>query len=347
MPWPTLSTMGVDLGDLVPKRTVSLEDLRGRTVAVDAHNTIYQFLSIIRQPDGTPLKDRQGRVTSHLSGLLYRTANLAEAGIQPVFVFDGEPPDLKAEEIQRRRERKEQAEEARQAALERGDTETAYTKATQTSSLTGEMVGQSQRLLEALGIPWVQAPQEGEAQAAHMAERGDVWAAASQDLDSLLLGAPRLLRNITVTGRRKLPGKDRYVTVEPEVITLEDVLEALELTREQLVDVGILVGTDFNDGVHGVGPKTGLDLLREHGSLEAALTELDETVEHAEAIRRLFLEPEVTDDVDLAWDPPDEEAVVALLHGEHDFSEDRVRSTVDRFRKLQDHMKQRSLDQFF
>lgn len=343
------SAMGVDLGDLVSADPITFEDLRGRVVVVDAANTLYQFLSIIRRPDGTPLQDRQGRTTSHLSGLLYRTANLAEAGIQPVFVFDGEPPDLKAAEIARRRERKEEAEEERQAALERGDTETAYTKATQTASLTGEMIQGSKALLDALGMPWVDAPEEGEAQAARMVREGDAYAAASQDYDALLLGVPRLVRNLTLEGRRKLPGKDEYVEIEPEEVLLEAVLEDLDATREDLVTAAILMGTDFNDGVEGIGPKRGIAIAREAGSLEEALREAGSDLEpaRAEAIRDLFLDPATTDDYDLAWEEVDEEAVVELLHGRHDFSEDRVRSTFGKYHALQDHMQQESLDSFF
>jgi flap endonuclease-1 len=340
--------MGVDLGELVDPQPITFRDLRGRVVAVDAANTLYQFLSIIRQPDGTPLQDSQGRTTSHLSGLLYRTANLAEAGIQPVFVFDGEPPDLKAEEIARRRERKEQAEEERQAALERGDTETAFTKATQTASLTDEMIEGAKTLLDGLGMPWIDAPEEGEAQAAYMVRQADAWGTSSQDYDALLLGAPRLVRNLTLEGRRKLPGKDEYVEITPERVDLDDVLEDLDASREGLVTAAILMGSDFNDGVDGIGPNRGIRIAREAPDLEAALEEAgsDLDLARAEAIRDLFLEPEVTDDYDLAWDPVDEEDVVAFLHGRHDFSEDRVRSTFEKYDALQDHMQQESLDSF-
>lgn len=339
--------MGVDLGDLVPAAPRRLTDFKGKIVAIDAYNTLYQFLSIIRQPDGTPLKDAQGRVTSHLAGLLYRTANLAEAGVRPVYVFDGAPSPLKFRTLDERRARKEQATREYEEAKAAGDTARAFSKAQQTSRLGSEMIGQAQRLLDGLGVPWLRAPGEGEAQAAHMAAKGDVWAASSQDFDALLLGAPLLVRNLTVTGRRKLPGKSVWVDVEPELIELGPGLQSLGLSREQLVDVGILVGTDFNDGVKGVGPKRALKLVKEHGTLERVLAHLKADVEAKDEVRGLFLHPAVTDDYSLKFGTVDEEAVVDILVREHGFSKDRVTATFPRYRQLGEVLKQRSLDAFF
>ncbi|HEX2021565.1 MAG TPA: flap endonuclease-1 [Candidatus Thermoplasmatota archaeon] len=339
--------MGVDLSDVVPRVERRLEDFQGKTIAIDGQNALYQFLSSIRQPDGTPLKDRKGRVTSHLSGLLYRTANLVEAGIRPVYVFDGRPPELKRATIEERRERKAKAEAEMQEALEEGDTARAFSKAQQTSHLSREMVEESKQLLAALGIPAVQAPGEGEAQAAHMAARGHVWAASSQDYDALLFGAPRLVRNLAVTGKRKLPGKSIWVDVSPEVVELESVLKELGVTREQLVDAGILVGTDFDPGVKGVGPKRAVKLVRDKGLLVDVLTFLEADVPEADQIREIFLKPEVADGYDLAFRPLDEARVRDLLVREHDFGEDRVKATFPRYAKLHEALKQRSLDAFF
>jgi flap endonuclease-1 len=339
--------MGVDLSDVVPRAARKLEDLQGKIVAVDAYNALYQFLSSIRQPDGTPLKDRRGGVTSHLSGLLYRTASLAEAGIRPVYVFDGKPPELKRATIEERKERKVKAEAELAEAIEAGDTERAYTKAQQTSYLSPEMVGEAKRLLDALGVPWIQAPGEGEAQAAHMAAKGDAWAASSQDYDAILFGAPRLVRNMAVTGKRKLPGKSIWVDVEPELIELDAVLEELKLTREQLVAVGILVGTDFDPGVKGVGPKRAVKIVRDKGTLVDALASLEADIPYAEQIRDIFLKPDVTDDYSIKFKTVDEAAVKATLCADHDFSEDRVKATFPRYAKLHEAMKQRSLDAFF
>lgn len=325
--------MGVDLADIIPEQPTTLDNLGSKVLAVDAYNALYQFLAIIRQQDGTPLKDRHGRVTSHLSGLLYRTTHLAEKGIRLVFVFDGKPPELKEMEIRRRRQVKEEATVRYERALKEGKIEEARTYTQATSSLKDLMVEDSKKLLDALGIAWIQAPSEGEAQAAFVASRGEVWGVASQDHDSLLFGAPRMVKNLAITGRRKLPRRDAYVEVEPLLIELADTLEGLSLTREQLVDVGILIGTDFNpDGVKGVGPKTAVKLIQEYRNLETVMANNPEIKiqPSPETIRRIFLQPNVTTEYSLKWSKPDEEKVISFLCGERDFSEDRVRKAVAR-----------------
>lgn len=345
--------MGVNLGDLVPRREISLEELSGKSVAIDAYNALYQFLSIIRQPTGEPLMDRSGRITSHLSGLLYRTANLVERGIKVVYVFDGTPPSLKEAEIQRRMQTREEAAVKYEEARRRGDLEEARIYAQATSRLKDEMVEDAKRLLTLLGVPWVQAPSEGEAQAAYLAAKGHVWASASQDYDSLLFGAPRLVRNLTITGRRKLPRKNVYVEVNPEIVELDDVLSQLGIGREQLVDIGILIGTDYNpDGVKGVGPKTAHKLILENGSLErleAALKAKGGSLPaNWRQIREFFLNPEVTSDFKVEWREPDVEEVVAFLCGERDFSEDRVRNALEKFRIGMGELKaKKTLDSWF
>lgn len=325
--------MGVDLSDIIPKRKIELEELGGRILAVDAYNTLYQFLAIIRQPDGTPLMDHQGRVTSHLSGILYRTSNLAELGVKLVYVFDGEPPELKEMEIRRRVQVKEEATVHYEKALKEGRVEDARKYAQATSRLKDRMVEDAKRLLTAMGLPFVQAPSEGEAQAAVMAARGDVWAVVSQDHDSLLFGAPAMVKNLTISGRRKLPRRDTYVEVEPELIDLQQALSELRLTREQIVDLGILIGTDFNpDGVKGIGPKTALKLIKEHGSLERVHSASPEVAipENLDQIRRIFLDPKVTNQYELKFGPPRVDEIVRFLCGERDFSEDRVRKAVEK-----------------
>jgi flap endonuclease-1 len=328
--------LGVNLRDLVPKTTVKLEDLSGKSIAIDAYNALYQFLAIIRQPDGTPLKDNLGRVTSHLSGLLYRTSNLVEMGIKPIYVFDGIPPTLKEVEIKRRMRVKEEAAVRYEQALKAGKTEEARMYAQATSHLKDYMAEDSKKLLDLMGIPWIQAPSEGEAQAAHLARRGDADYCASQDYDSLLFGAPKLLRNVTISGRRKLPSKNIYVEIVPEVVELEQVLKECGITYEQLIDVGILIGTDFNpDGIKGLGPKTALKLIKEHGSLESALPHLKNAEFPAEPqrIREIFLKPRTIDSYRIEWREPDVEGVVTFICKERDFSEDRVRKTLERMQK--------------
>jgi flap endonuclease-1 len=325
--------LGVNLRDIVPRTQVNLADLGGKSVAIDAYNALYQFLAIIRQPDGTPLKDSTGKVTSHLSGLLYRTSNLVEMGIKPIYVFDGVPPVLKAAEIQRRREVKVEAAIHYERAVAKGDMVKARMFAQATASLKDYMKDDAKRVLDLMGLPWVQAPSEGEAQAAYMTRRGDADYCASQDYDSLLFGAPLLLRNVTISGRRKLPRKNVYVDIVPEVIALDNVLKQCGITHEQLIDVGILIGTDFNpDGIKGLGPKTALKLIKEHGTLENALPYIKnaEFPHPPESIREVFLRPAVTDNYKVEWREPNVEGIVDFLCRQKDFSEDRVRKALER-----------------
>ncbi len=227
--------MGVDISDILPRREVELADIAGKTVAMDAHVVIYQFLSIIRQPDGKPLKNRRGQVTSHLSGLLYRLTNLVEGDIRPVMVFDGKPSEFKAATIKVRQEIKEKAQVEYEKALAEGDEVAAFKYAQATTRVTQDVKEQSRHLLELMGIPWLQAPSEGEAQAAQLVREGAADMAGSQDYDALVFGTPVLLRNVTVTGRRKLPGHIAYVEVKPEIMELQASLDSLEITAEQLV----------------------------------------------------------------------------------------------------------------
>jgi flap endonuclease-1 len=343
--------MGVDLGELFTKEPCAFEDFKNRVIAIDGYNVLHQFLAIIRQRDGTPLKDAQGRITSHLSGLFYRTANMVEARIRPVFVFDGVPHPLKARTIQQRKERKEQAEKAWKEALERGDLETAKSKASQTSRVTEEILQQSKDLLEALGIPYIQAPSEGEAQASYLVSKGDAYAVGSQDFDCLLFGSPILVRNLTSSERRKLPGKNAYTTVHPEAIRLQPGLKALEVTREQLVDIAILIGTDFNGGIKGFGPKKSLQLIKKTGCLEKALETIPELGQNLpqqeiETIRRIFLKPDVTDEYTVQWSTPDPSRVLHIMCDEHQFSRERVEPILEKFSFLTHLGKQRNLFDF-
>jgi flap endonuclease-1 len=340
--------VGVDLSDILTRATRELADFAGEVIAVDAFNTLYQFLATIRGPDGTPLKDSEGRVTSHLSGLLYRNTSFLEAGIKPIYIFDGEPPVLKQRTIDARRARKEQAEREYKEALARGDLETARSKAQQTSRLEPGMVEEAKEALAALGIPVVQAPSEGEAQASAMVAAGSATAVGSQDFDCMLFGAPRLARNMAVSGRRKLPGREAYVTVVPEVFDLKANLEALSLSRTQLIDIGILVGTDFNEGVKGYGPKKALKLIKEHHKLEAACAAKGiEVPAYADEIRKFFLDPPVTPEVHPEWRAPDYDRVTALFVDKHQFSRQRVELALAKVRGVASARQQRNLDAFF
>lgn len=322
--------MGVNLSDLVNFHEMEPEQLRGKMVAIDAFNAIYQFLSVIRQPDGTPLKDGKGRVTSHLAGLLSRNANLIEMGMRPIYVFDGIPSRLKDATIRERGERRAKASQEWKEAVQAGETEKAFSKATQSSKITNEIVESSRTLLVHLGIPIVQAPGEGEAQAAYMAEKGDVWAASSQDFDSLLFGAPRLLKNLTLAGRRKMPGRNEYRDIKMEMVELTEVLGHLKITREQLIDVCIMMGTDFNEGIRGIGPKKGLKLILEHGSFENAVASLGKEMPEYDQVRDIFLRCERTDEYSLQARGVDRQKAMDMLVGDYDFSEQRVGNALDR-----------------
>ncbi len=327
--------MGVNLTPIIEKRVVTLEDLRGGSFAVDGFVVLHQFLALVRARDGQPLMDARGRTTSHLVGLAFRTTRLiADYGMKLAFVFDGRPPQLKRAEIEKRREIRAKFEEEYREAVAAGDYKTAMSKAVMTGRLTSEGVADAKRLLDLLGIPWVQAPSEGEAQAAYMAARGDVWASNSQDYDSLLFGAPRLVRYITIQGEEWLPSKGRARKLQPEIIELENLLGVLQLSREQLIDLGILVGTDFNRGIRGIGPKTALKLLRKHGRLEQLPTEIREQLPgEVEAIRDLYLHPPATDNYSLDEKPVQEEELIRFLCDERSFSRERVETVIARMRR--------------
>jgi flap endonuclease-1 len=284
--------------------------------------------------------DREGRVTSHLSGLFFRTVNFIEKGIRPVFIFDGVPPDFKTATIEQRRETRRVAGEKWQEALEAGDIEEAYKQARSSSRVDEEVIQSSKSLLRLMGIPAVDAPSEGEAQAAFMAARGDVSYPVSQDYDSLLFGAPVLVRNMTVSGKRKF--RNRTLTVRPEKIVLREVLEGLAITREQLVEIGILIGTDFNEGIRGVGAKTALKIVQRDAF--AATAEEKMTGFDPGPVREFFLHPPVTADYDLAWTPPDEGGILEMLCEGYDFSPERVSGSLE---KIAGKRGQKTLDQWF
>jgi flap endonuclease-1 len=324
--------VGVLLTPIVVKETVALDDLRGRRLAVDAHGELYQFLALIRLPDGTPLRDSHGRVTSHLSGLFYRTTRLvADFALQLVFVFDGYPPVQKTAEISRRRAVRERYEREAAEARRAGDLATAYSKSTMSSRLTTGMIADAKELLRLMGLPVVQAPSEAEAQAAYMAQRGDVWAAASKDYDSLLFGAPRLVRFMTISGREFLPSQGTFRPITPELIDLSRMLDTLGITRAQLIDLGLLVGTDFHPGVKGIGPKKALALVSRHGSLERMAPEIrDAFGPDLDRLRRIYLTPEVRDAYSVAAGRCDVEAVVRFLSDERAFGRERVIAALER-----------------
>jgi flap endonuclease-1 len=323
--------MGVNLSELVRGRQIELSDLNGRMIAIDAYNSIYAFLSIIRDRfTGETLRDSKGRVTSHLSGLFYRTTNLIENGIDPIFVFDGKPPAFKRKTSEMRNAIKKEAEEKLEKARDEGDIEAVRRYAQATSRLTGDMINDAKRLLELMGIPVVQAPSEGEAQAAHMANQGVVWASSSQDMDSLLFGANRMVRNLTVSGRKKVARKEDYVEVKPEIIELAGVLSGLGLTREQMIMIGMLIGTDYNPGgVKGIGPKTALKLVKDKRDFDAIFSQVKWDADAgAKEILDFFMNPPVCE-AEIRRAKPDTERLRDFML-DFDFSDERIAKTIER-----------------
>jgi flap endonuclease-1 len=314
--------MGIKFSSLVDKKDLKWETLQGKKLAIDAPNVLFQFLSSIRQADGSPLTDNNGKVTSHLIGLFARVPNLLQEGIKPVFVFDGTPPALKAKTHAIRRGIKEKALESYNKASEEEDVELMSKYSRQLSKLNQEMIDESKELLHALGLPTVQAPSEAEAQCAYMAKKKKVWASASQDYDSLLFGAPKLIQNLTLSSKRKLPG-GQYKSISPYMIELDQVLNDLGITQDQLIVMGILTGTDFNPGgVKGIGPKKAEKLVQTGKKFETIFAELETDFDWKE-IFDIFKNIPVID-VDLKFGKINPEKVREILVERHGFGKERV-----------------------
>ena len=304
--------MGLNFKDLVVKKEISISDLHGKVLAIDSMNLLYQFLTTIRSPDGTPLTDKKGHVTSHLIGLFSRTTTLMEQGLKLVFVFDGKAPEIKQKTWEKRAQIKKEAFLKMKEAEQQDNLPEMRKFASRTAVLTREMREDAIQVITALGLPIVQAPSEGEAQTAHMVKNGDAYASVSQDYDNLIFGCPVLVRNLSVEGRRKKAGTLAYTKVNPEIILLKEVLEHLKLDLDQLIVLAILVGTDYNPGgVKGIGPKTGLKLLKEHGKDFEKIFQIVEWEKHYPdlAWKKVFdtiKHIPVTDDYSLGWKKIDE-----------------------------------------
>jgi len=340
--------LGLDLKQLVVREKTNLESFASKVIAIDAYNAIYQFLAIIRGPDGNNLSDSSGRVTSHLTGLFYRNIKFLSIGIKPVYVFDGKPPTLKSTEIERRKKIKKDATIKYEKALSEGNLQDARKYAQQTSVMKDTMVDDSKKILNLFGIPYINAPSEGESTAAHLTNTGQAYASASQDFDSVLFGAKRLVRNFSNSGRRKIPNRNTYVEIEPEIIHYDKTLKELGVTKEQIVDLGILIGTDFNpDGFPRIGPKTALKMIKEYSKLEKIpqiqdkLSDID-----YEQIRKIFLEPEVADVSEIKFGKINFEGLIKYLVDERSFSFDRVQTSLNRLKKSIE-KKSQTLEQWF
>ncbi len=322
--------MGLQIGDIVPRKAVSFEELRGKVIAVDAFNAIYQFLASIRQPDGTPLMDSKGRVTSYLSGLFYRNIALLGEGIKLIYVFDGEYDELKNKTREKRNEAKEIAKEKYESARDEEDVEVMGKYAKQLGRLNEEMIKESKELLEAMGIAVMQAPSEGEMQCAEIVKSEQAYAVGSQDYDALVVGG-RLIQNLTLSRTRKTPSGMIYIS--PEIIEYEDTLQKLGIDRDQFICLAILVGTDYNlGGVKGIGPKKALALVKQKrypvqifGSLEGKL-DFD-----WQEIFEMFKKPRVNKER-VVFPKLDEFKVKKILVDEHDFNLERIEKQLEKLR---------------
>ena len=345
--------MGLQFKDLVVRKEVAIRDLKGKVLAVDAMNMLYQFLTTIRGVDGSALTDSKGRVTSHLIGLFNRTASLMEEGLKLVFVFDGKAPDLKLKTWEKRTKVKKEASLKLKEAEEAGDIEGMRKFASRTVRLDKDMIADAKRIITLLGLPIVQAPSEGEAQTAYMVKRGDAYASISQDYDNLIFSCPRLIRNLSIAGKRKKAGKFAYTTVKPEEILLKDVLDKLKIDLDQLIVLAILVGTDYNPGgVKGIGPKTAIKLVKEHANNFDLLFKEVKWKEHSpdlewKEVFNTIKEMKVTDDYKLEWENFDDEKLIKLLVDGHDFSLERVKSKLDKIRDRKEELSQKGLGSFF
>ncbi|MBW2971087.1 flap endonuclease-1, partial [Candidatus Woesearchaeota archaeon] len=321
--------MGTDFKGLIEPKEVSFEELENKILVVDSFNVLYQFLSSIRQADGTLLSDSHGNVTSHLVGLFSRTVRLMSYRIKPVFVFDGKAPRLKSKERERRKEIKQEARAKLEIARQEKDIAAMRKYAARTSKLSDEMVEEAKKLIELLGCPVVLALSEGEAQAAHFVRKGDGFAVVSQDYDSLLYGAPLVVRNLTLSSRKKQRDRLSYEAINPELVSLEDTLKTLKLSQEQLIALAMLIGTDFNvGGIKGIGPKKGYKLVQKHGDDFDALfrdVKWDDCFENSwQEVFKLIKNMPIHDNYRLSWRLPEHSAIIKLLSEDHDFSESRV-----------------------
>ena len=341
--------MGIQISDIIPRKEIDIKELKGKVVAIDAYNTLYQFLTTIRQPDGTPLIDKNGDITSHLSGLFYRNINLLQEGIRPVYVFDGIPPELKQAEIKKRREAKQIAEQKYEEAKSKEDIAGMKKYSGRFVKITDEIIQQSKELLEAMGIPVIQAPAEGEAEAAVLARTEKVWAAASQDYDALLYGTPYLVRNLTSPRRKKLPS-GLYQDIKPELIEFQNVVRILEIDKDQLICLAILIGTDYNPGgVRGLGQKRALQIVQRYKYpfeiFKYVQKKFDFIFDWQEVFKQ-FHEYETSHDGNIQFKKPDEAKLKQILLS-HEFSESRIDSGLAKLKALDEAKKQKGLGDFF
>jgi flap endonuclease-1 len=313
--------------------------LFGRTVAIDASMSIYQFLVAVRTADAANLTNDAGEITSHLSGIFYRTIKLLELGMKPIYVFDGKAPELKANELAKRRSRREEDEQAAAKAREEGDLESYAKYARRVNKVSTATIEKVKQLLHLMGIPVVEAPSEAEAQCAALTRAGLAYATASEDMDGLTFGASILIRNLFASLASGAERKDR----KPSEFSLAVTLTDLGISMDQFIDVCILCGCDYTCTIPKIGPYRALTLIKQHGRIEEALDFLQRsnyTIPDDfdyKGARALFKNPQVTDPAEiqplLEWHPPNEEGLVQFLVHENSFNEALVRKAVERMTK--------------
>jgi flap endonuclease-1 len=325
--------MGLQIGDIVPRRDLKFEELRGKVVAVDAFNALYQFLSSIRQPDGTPLMDNKKRITSHLSGLFYRNIALLSEGMKLVYVFDGEYHELKGKTHEVRNEAKELAKEKYEIAKDEEDVEAMGRYARGFVRLDKEKIEESKLLLEAMGIVVVQAPGEGEMQCAKLVRDGEAYAVASQDYDALVVGGERLVQNLTLARRRKT--RSGYVDIAPELIEYTKILNDLGIDADQFICLAILVGTDFNPGgVRGIGPKKAIALVRAKKYPVQIFKEVEPQLDfNWQEVFEIFKKPNVSS-IKIQFPKLNREKIIEILVKEHDFSLERIEKQFEKLTEV-------------
>ena len=344
--------MGVALTELLITKEIESNFLQNKVLVVDAPMWLYQFLSSIRQRDGHLLTDSKGNVTSHLMGLMTRISNLSQQNIKLAFVFDGEPPELKNLTLEKRKEIKLEAEKKFEKAKEKEDLELMRKYAARTSRLTDEMIEEARKLIEAFGLPVVDAPSEAEAQASLIVKNNDAFAIATNDADALLFGAPRIIRNLSTAGRKKKTNKLSYEIIKPDLINLEENLKHLGIKQDQLIVLAMLIGTDYNNGgIKGIGPKTALKLVRKYGNNFTALFNEVKWSEHFDfswkGVFDLIKNIPTNENYNLKWSDIDEEEIMRLLIDMHDFSEERVKAQIEGLIKEKQKMGQKGLSEFF
>ncbi len=336
--------MGARLSTLVKAKKIKLSTLSNKIIAFDANNLLYQFLALVRMPDGTLLKDNSGRITSHLLGASLRITKLmAEYSIKPVMVFDGIPNVLKLKTLEERKAQRAKALKEWKEEIEKGDLRKAFSKAVVSATLDKDLVEDAVNMFKLMGVPIIFAPEDAEAQASYMCSRNDVWAVATQDYDALLYGAPRIVRYVTIQGTEFLPSKMMIKPLVPELVSLEETLKHLKLSREQLIDVAILSGTDFNKGVPKIGPKKAYNLIKEYGCIEKIPnSKVRGKINNFEVIRKIFLQPKIVTEYSIAFKEPEVDELIEFFR-QRNFSERNIDKIVERLTKFYRHIGSPSL----